>query len=435
MPAEFFLPGSLPCDTAEQSFRIFGGALGQWLDYMPDGEVGTRRYWIDGIAYRVFNGHPEIETIKYPAPRERRREMVAARPSRRVRLSRAARRQGRALRRSRLAARLCPRRGEFLRAVSLHEEGRCDPAACALSGLHTAHLQLGALSSSRTKMSTRSFRASPKRCAPKSPRWSRSFRTTISQFSGTWPSKTGMVDTALGRTRRRGRQEGSRARVARRLPMSVPALPKAVHLGHHMCFGTLNGWPSRQPPTLAGAVMLANAAVAASGRKVEFLHIPTLGSAEDAFFAPLKDLKADGARVYMGAIHHLHGARGMASSAQDDEEISAGLRPWLAVRLRPRARPAGPPDHRRRQQGGEPDRDHSRRSQKGRRDAPRRDEELRRRRGFSFNDASRSGGAVRSEFRVRLRSDALFHRIGGVIAAAEIGVLNAFVAKQFSRAP
>ncbi len=50
MSGELFLPGSLPCETAEESFRIFGGALGEWLDYMPDGEVGTRRYWIDGIA-------------------------------------------------------------------------------------------------------------------------------------------------------------------------------------------------------------------------------------------------------------------------------------------------------------------------------------------------------------------------------------------------
>ncbi|HEX3419246.1 MAG TPA: Hsp70 family protein, partial [Stellaceae bacterium] len=35
---------------------------------LPDGEVGDRRYWIDGIAYRVFNGHPEIETLRRPAP-------------------------------------------------------------------------------------------------------------------------------------------------------------------------------------------------------------------------------------------------------------------------------------------------------------------------------------------------------------------------------
>jgi hypothetical protein len=78
-----------------------------------------------------------------------------------------------------------------------------------------------------------------------------------------------------------------------------------------MCFGTLNGWPSRTPPTLTGTIILANSAIAASGREVEFVHIPTLASTEDAWFAPLKDLKADGADIYMGAIHHLHGPGGM----------------------------------------------------------------------------------------------------------------------------
>jgi hypothetical protein len=58
-------------------------------------------------------------------------------------------------------------------------------------------------------------------------------------------------------------------------------------------------------------VLLLNAAVAASGRRVDFLHMPTLGSAEDRFFAPLADLEAGGARVYLGAVHHLHGAAGL----------------------------------------------------------------------------------------------------------------------------
>jgi hypothetical protein len=87
-------------------------------------------------------------------------------------------------------------------------------------------------------------------------------------------------------------------------------LPPDVHLGYHMCFGTLVGWPSRQPPDMAGSILLANAAVAASGRRVDFLHFPTLGSAEDKFFVPLQDLKADGAKIYMGTVHHLHGPGG-----------------------------------------------------------------------------------------------------------------------------
>ena len=58
-----------------------------------------------------------------------------------------------------------------------------------------------------------------------------------------------------------------------------PHIPEAVALGYHSCFGTLNGWPSRQPTDLAGSVLLLNAAVTASRRRVDFVHMPTLGSA------------------------------------------------------------------------------------------------------------------------------------------------------------
>src|SRR5262245_40310098 len=70
MADALFLVGSIPLETAEEVFRTFGPVLGRWLAYMPDGEIGNRRYWIDGIAYRVLNGHPDIETLKRPAPDE-----------------------------------------------------------------------------------------------------------------------------------------------------------------------------------------------------------------------------------------------------------------------------------------------------------------------------------------------------------------------------
>ena len=68
MTGELLLVGSVPLDTVEQVFRTVGGPLGPYLAYMPDGEVGDRRYWIDGIAYRVLNGHPEVETLRRPLP-------------------------------------------------------------------------------------------------------------------------------------------------------------------------------------------------------------------------------------------------------------------------------------------------------------------------------------------------------------------------------
>ena len=68
MSNQLLLVGSMPLETVEQVFRTVGGGLARHLAYMPDGEVGDRRYWIDGIAYRVLNGHPEIETLRRPAP-------------------------------------------------------------------------------------------------------------------------------------------------------------------------------------------------------------------------------------------------------------------------------------------------------------------------------------------------------------------------------
>src|SRR5215469_2366426 len=123
MAGELLLVGSIPLDTVEQVFRAVGGPLGPHLAYMPDGEVGDRRYWIDGIAYRVLNGHPEIETLRRPAPDENgverwRPQGIDDQFRFRVKL------QGGALRRSRMAPRLHERCSQFLfRVPPVKKEG------------------------------------------------------------------------------------------------------------------------------------------------------------------------------------------------------------------------------------------------------------------------------------------------------------------------
>ena len=62
--------------------------------------------------------------------------------------------------------------------------------------------------------------------------------------------------------------------------------------------------------------MLLNAAIAASGRRVDFLHLPTLGTADDVFFAPFERLRAPDARVYLGGIHHMHDPDGLRRQLQ-----------------------------------------------------------------------------------------------------------------------
>jgi hypothetical protein len=95
-----------------------------------------------------------------------------------------------------------------------------------------------------------------------------------------------------------------------------PQIPEAVALGYHFCFGTLGGWPRFSPADLGQAVELANGFVTASGRKVDWVHLPVLDTDSDAFFAPLKNLKPRGARVYLGMIHNMAGFKARLQTAR-----------------------------------------------------------------------------------------------------------------------
>ena len=70
MNDELLLVGSIPLDTPQEVFEVFGAPLGQYLFAMPDGEVGPRRHWISRVHYQVLAAHPELEIVQRPAPDE-----------------------------------------------------------------------------------------------------------------------------------------------------------------------------------------------------------------------------------------------------------------------------------------------------------------------------------------------------------------------------
>jgi hypothetical protein len=86
-------------------------------------------------------------------------------------------------------------------------------------------------------------------------------------------------------------------------------LPPDAALGFHFCFGTFGGWPAFSPADLGRAVELINAAVAAAGRRTDWIHIPALDRADDAFYAPLARLEGGDARIYLGMIHSMQSFR------------------------------------------------------------------------------------------------------------------------------
>ena len=302
MSDELLLVGSVPLDTAEDVMRRFGGALGKYLPALPDGETGERRSWVNRLCYQIFNGHPDLETIKRPEKVDGREQLLPrtradtwqfrVRPSvERVLFGNLGTRLGyardatasyfifRTLReKGVLPAGLkfqisIPMVNSVVRPLYFPTPGDVDRVRPGFEELLAAEMAV-------------IYERIPHRDL--AIQWDLAAETTA--VSGGAP---GYPDEA--------RIETHVAPVAR----LTQKMPTDVALGFHFCFGTFGGWPAFTPKDLGATVDLANACVAAAGRRVDWVHIPTLDTVDEAFYAPLARLDARGARVFLGAIHNM----------------------------------------------------------------------------------------------------------------------------------
>ena len=114
---------------------------GRYLPAIPDGEVGERRSWVLRLSYQVFNGHIDLDTIKRPRARRRRRAADAARPRRRLAV------QGQARRRSSCAS--------AIRAIgSATPRTRRIPTSCSRRCARKAYFRAACAFRSRCRWST-----------------------------------------------------------------------------------------------------------------------------------------------------------------------------------------------------------------------------------------------------------------------------------------
>jgi hypothetical protein len=300
---ELLLVGSIPLDTVQEVFETFGAPLGKYLSAMPDGEVGPRRHWISRVHYQVLAGHTELEAVRHPAPDE----------------------QG--------VERLFPRNAgdswlfkvkPGVRQVRFGDPGwRLGYARDAINsyfvfktlkdkGVLAPHLRFQvSIPMVNSVLPPRIF-PDPADIEKVRPGYEAATRAEIAMIAQKiphdelaiqWDCSTEIQDAygAIPGYPLAGAIERNLTEV-RNLS---PHIPDKVALGYHFCFGTLGGWPRFAPDDLGHAVTLANAFVAASGRRVDWVHLPVLDRSDDAFFAPLKELQPRGARVYLGAIHNM----------------------------------------------------------------------------------------------------------------------------------
>jgi hypothetical protein len=84
------------------------------------------------------------------------------------------------------------------------------------------------------------------------------------------------------------------------------AVPPAIELGYHLCYGSPADEHLVQPKDTAIMVEMTNAVVARVRRPIQFFHMPVpKGRTDDAYFLPLQKLQLrPQTDLYLGLIHH-----------------------------------------------------------------------------------------------------------------------------------
>jgi hypothetical protein len=298
MAIRVHLVGSVGLDSVDSVFSTAGKLLGPHLRRIPDGEPGGRRVWTSW-QYPVFLANPWLE----PDP-----------------------------------AASIPARGSGSRRMKL------------ASGVKPADLRFGELGYAReARASYQDFcRAREKGILPKGIRFQVSIPTPINVLlTSCTPEAVKDIEPAYEEAMLRevkrlcdaipnedlcvqwdmvrevmwfdGRASGydkpteaSREFAIDRLARLAQAVPGAVELGFHLCYGDWAGKHAIEPLDTRAMVELMNAITAAVKRPVTYFHLPVpIERSDDAYFAPLRDLKlAASTEIYLGLVHVKDGVEG-----------------------------------------------------------------------------------------------------------------------------
>jgi hypothetical protein len=90
------------------------------------------------------------------------------------------------------------------------------------------------------------------------------------------------------------------------------AVPPAVELGFHLCYGDFEGRHFVQPQDATKMVELANLICRCVARPIAYMHMPVpIDRSDDAYFAPMKNLGLPpGTELFLGLVHTQDGVEG-----------------------------------------------------------------------------------------------------------------------------
>ena len=302
MKGDTLLVGSIPLKTTGEALETFGGELGPHLATLPDGEVGWRQFWITRVHFQVFALHPDLEVIQRPRSDEGVERIYPhdatdnwnfrVRPGvERVTFGHAG-----------------WRLGFYQEAVNsyyifrdLRKQGKLPPGLRFQVSIPTAV----------SALPPRVF-PTPGDLEKVRPGYIDAVRAEIAamleeipaeDLAIQWDCSTELQD-AFGAVAGLP-PEGMIERNLGQITALSKDIPSDVLIGVHLCYGTLGGWPRFEPDSTDKAVELSNAIIEGAGRRVDWVHIPTLNRSDDAYYAPLANLRAGETRIFLGMIHNM----------------------------------------------------------------------------------------------------------------------------------
>ncbi len=289
------LVGSIPLPDAESVFRTVSHALGAYLVRLPDGETGIRKTWIRFLQ-DVLAADPAIELAKDVPPfKFTQWDGKVVREIPRLRVKPGAAPDSKSFRTG-YADMAIKSWGLFER---LQRAGTIPPKVKFQISLPTpiAPIYNNMLPADRGKVLpalTQHFVGEVAKIAGALPNDRIALQWDVCQEVLAWEGyyEPGPVDF-------RTETIGVLAQVG-------DAVPAAIELGYHLCYGSPADEHMVQPKDMGIMVEMANAVAARVERPIRFFHMPVpKRRSDDAYFAPLEKLKlGPQTELYLGLIHH-----------------------------------------------------------------------------------------------------------------------------------
>ncbi|MCC7463571.1 MAG: hypothetical protein IT480_14050 [Gammaproteobacteria bacterium] len=280
--------GSIGLDTVEEVFTTVGGELKPRLPRCPDGEVGGRRLWITW-QWPLLRSSPHLQVDT--------RTLIPGLGLCQLRLDPAARADDVAFGELGYAREARSSYQDFLAA---RERGQIAPGTRFQVSLPTPFAVVQAF-------------IVPEDAPRVLPAYETAMLREIARLTAAIPP----TDLALqwdvcmemliwdGRTAYLAAVPDMERAFGLTFARLCGAVPAAVQLGFHLCYGDLDAEHAVQPEDLGKAVGLANLLLRSAPRAVDWIHMPVPRSREDeSYYAPLRDFQGRAAtQIYLGLVH------------------------------------------------------------------------------------------------------------------------------------